>query len=116
MNARRSASRFIKAASIFIAVLFMLSGIAVSAESLDSAAAQNYYFWQNSNGKKAVADKAVFAVSEIIDGRFLGISSFAGITDMYAADDGRIYILDAENSRVVILKSDYSLERLIDKF
>ena len=116
MNARRSASRFIKAASIFIAVLFMLSGIAVSAESLDSAAAQNYYFWQNSNGKKAVADKAVFAVSEIIDGRFLGISSFAGITDMYAADDGRIYILDAENSRVVILKSDYSLERIIDKF
>lgn len=116
MNARRFAGRYIKAVAVFIAALFMLSGIVVSAESLDTSAAQNYYFWHNSNGKKTVADKAVFEVSGIIDGKSLGISSFDGITDMYTADDGRVYVLDANNGRIVVLNPDYTLDRIIDKF
>ena len=116
MNNKRNTVRFIRCTAVLLIAMFMMSGIFVSAESLDTSSAESYYFWQNSNGKKAVSDRAIFEVSKTIDGKSLNISSLSEITDMCTADDGRIYLLDAGNNRIIVLKSNYTLERIIDKF
>lgn len=114
---KKGKNRALKLFAVFMLLLSVFSALPVSADvGVSNIPTQSYYYRQNSNGRKAVADRQVFDVGSVISGESLGITSFSGITDMYTADDGRIYLLDAGNNRVVVLNADFTLNGIVDTF
>ncbi|MFC5468915.1 NHL repeat-containing protein [Cohnella suwonensis] len=59
---------------------------------------------------------AAYVPDRIIEGEKLGIGSFNQPEDFYVTEDGRIYVADTGNNRVVELNDRYEFVRQIDKF
>lgn len=51
-----------------------------------------------------------------LDGSQIGVGHFSTPKDLFAAEDGQLYIADTGNHRIVILNSDFSLNRVIASF
>ena len=113
---RKKAVRFF--CSALAALLICPLGLVASATGSKTydVPYQSYYFSESTNGRKVVADRAVFDVSDVIDGNSLGITSFSGITDICNGKDGKLYVLDSQNKRIVVINEAYDLERIIDTF
>lgn len=89
-------------------VAVILCGIPVSA--------YNYPSFQVRNGEvdtSMIKQRATYTAEFTITGVSLGISDFNAPKDFCVHGD-EIYILDSGNSRIVVLNSDYSLNRLIE--
>jgi tetratricopeptide (TPR) repeat protein len=52
----------------------------------------------------------------VYDGATLGVGALNGPQDIFVAPDGRVYIADTGNSRVICLDSNYKLIRVITEF
>lgn len=50
------------------------------------------------------------------NGLQLGVGAFNAPTDLYVSGDGKVYIVDAGNDRIVILNHEYELEKVIESF
>lgn len=70
-----------------------------------------YNFW----GERISAVQA-YLPSRVIDGQSLGAGGLNRPRDFAVAPDGRVYILDSGNNRLVVLSPDLSLEKLIVTF
>lgn len=103
---------FTKLSAIFLAAVCLLS-VNVSAKNPTDTAYKNYQY--NAYGESSSAP-ATFLPSEKITGKKLGISEFDAPTDTVSAN-GKIYILDSNNGRIVAINSsDYSLFKVYDVF
>lgn len=99
-----------KAAAAAAAVLCMASAPLVSARRTPDT--YNYDRWG-----EAVPSQSGYTALRSVSGTDLGISQFDGISDMFLADDGSLYIADAGNGRIVV--TDESFEKVsavIDEF
>lgn len=67
-----------------------------------------YTYVESGSGMNAVYAKPMFNSAEVINNRDIGISPFSSLTDICVSSD-KIFLLDSEQSRVVILNGDYSL-------
>lgn len=63
----------------------------------------------NDKRREVVYSRDVYEVTEQITATTLGIEKMSGITDIYCAKDGTIYVLCGEESRVIVLDSEYQL-------
>ena len=77
-----------------------------------SVNADSYYY--NRKGESVKVPDA-YKAGEILYGESLEIGSFNGISDRYTAEDGKLFIADTGNNRVVILNPDNTLFRVIYK-
>lgn len=69
---------------------------------------------RNGQGKTAlVSQKAVYTGAKFIQGATLGISEFSALNDICVCSD-KIYLLDSNNSRIVVLNTNYTLNGVID--
>jgi len=91
-------------------LIIALSGANVAAVSEPY---DNYVY--NSNFVAQIEPQA-YIPSRIITGESLGIGSFSGPEGVFVAPDGRIYIVDTRNNRIIVLSDDFSVERVIDSF
>lgn len=64
----------------------------------------------------AQAEPQAYVPDLIITGKGLNISSFSHPEDIYVSEDGKIYIADTGNNRIVILNKDFLLEKIIFEF
>ncbi|MCI9337499.1 MAG: hypothetical protein HFH93_08170 [Lachnospiraceae bacterium] len=64
----------------------------------------------------AIPSQYAYVAETDYNGLQLGVGAFNGPTDLYVDREGRIYIVDAGNDRVVILNQDYELYKVIDSF
>lgn len=112
----RSVLKQIKLFAVCLFVPVLLAVPCLAANSVENIPTTNYYFRSNSNGKKAVTDMPVFEVTGIIDGKSTGNADFGGISDMYAAQDGLLYALNAQKGIIFVLNGDFSVNRVIDRF
>lgn len=64
----------------------------------------------------AIPSQYSFAAEADYNGLQLGIGAFNAPTDLHVGGDGRIYIVDAGNDRVVILNREYEAEKVIGDF
>lgn len=104
-------------ACVFCALAILFSMVTVSAtQTTENVPYNSYSFWDGYANKKAVADRAVYEVSETIDAKKLGIDALSDIQDICYGRDGLIYLLDSTNGRIIVLNPDYTLNRVIDKF
>lgn len=70
-----------------------------------------YDYWGD-----VVYSPPAYLPNRLITGENLGIGVLRNPTDMFVAEDGTIYILDAGNSRIVVTNDDWELIRVIDGF
>lgn len=98
--------KYIKRLIACTLTLFVLLGsFAASAES--QIPYDGYTYWINAN-KKSVYSKVAFEPSEKISAQTLNISPFNKLTD-FCVNDGKIYILDGNSSRITVLDSSYTV-------
>lgn len=99
-----------KIAVIFCTMFLIISGycINVSATPTDS-----FVHTDSIGGETtAVAAREMYSVSKVITAATLGIEeSIQGITDICCANDGTVYVLCGDNSRLIVLNKDYTFNR-----
>lgn len=62
------------------------------------------------------AEHQAYLPSSVITGSSLGTTALNQPEDIFAADDGRIYIADTGNNRILVLAADMKLEGIIEAF
>ena len=76
-----------------------------------------YSYTYDETYENAVAVPAPYSIEKTVTGTSLGIGAFNGISDVFYDEAGhRLYLTDSTNNRIIILKEDYSVERVLDSF
>lgn len=102
---RKRIRTFLCGSMIFGILLALLPQLVSAAEAYPS-------YTYNSKGQ-AVPTAMPYEAAAVYSGNDFGIGAFSMPSDLYTAENGDIYILDAQNSRVVVLNSDMTLDRVI---
>ena len=98
-----------------VAVLFCC-GITASASGLDNLPYDNYTYWDENGDKFLAGSRAMYEVEDVLTDNSIGATPFEEASDLAVGNDGKIYILDSKNSRVVLLSKDYKLIKSIENF
>ena len=99
--------------AVFLCIILSVCcfGTTVNAQS-----AYGYYsYWTGYNTKKGYETKATYTVKAVIGNDDLGLTAFSQPSDLFF-DGEKIYLLDANNNRVVILNADYTAAGQITHF
>lgn len=103
---------YFKTAVCTALALLTLGGSAASASTVyseqDNNAYSTYSYIETRSGMQAVYAKPMFDSPAVIDSNDLGIDNFSLLADI-SVSNGKIFLLDSEQSRVTVLNSDYSL-------
>lgn len=70
-----------------------------------------YDYWGD-----VIYSPAAYLPNRLITGEDLGIGNLRTPTDIFAGKDGKIYILDAGNGRIIVTNDRWELVRVIDGF
>ena len=104
--------RIIKFAVSIILTVVICTSLTVFAGTFSTTQVpyENYTYWEGFSGniKKAAYSKAMYYADKQLTAQEIGISNFDEIKDVFADDNGRVYILDSRGSRIIILNNDYS--------
>ncbi|MGG4034740.1 YIP1 family protein [Paenibacillus cisolokensis] len=95
-----------------IAILFamaILIGLAAPAHAGSDSYTYNY--WGD-----AVPSPVPYTLLRTIDGESLGVGPLSNPQDLYVGPDGRVYIADTGNNRIVILDRNLNAVRVIAEF
>ncbi|WP_228353660.1 NHL repeat-containing protein [Variimorphobacter saccharofermentans] len=71
----------------------------------------NYDYWNDIN-----YTPAAYIPDGNISGKDMGIDVLSNPQDLFVAEDGRVYIADTGNNRIVVLNDAMQLEKVIDTF
>lgn len=97
---------------VFVLAAFMVVPT-VSAAEANTVPYNTYAYWQKGEKREAVEIREVFEVVDKVSGYDLGIDAFSMPTDLDCDKDGNLYILDGDNSRIVVVDSQMKLLRVI---
>ncbi len=99
---------------LMVFVLVALSVVpTVTAVEKTAVPYNTYAYWEKDGEREAVEIRDVFEVVNKIDGYTLGTDAFSMPTDLDCDKDGNLYILDGDNSRIVVVDADMNLLRII---
>lgn len=110
-----------KRKSVLLRVVFMLvfmiavSTLPVFAVSTDEVPYESYTYWESTSDKKAVYTRAVYQPDFVIDAEYLGVTTFAKLSDVCSDKHGNIYMLDGGASKLYVLDSEYQLKNVINE-
>lgn len=96
--------------AIVILVLSILSCEASAAAGIPYIT-YNYDYWGD-----VYYTPAAYVPSGNLSGDSLGVGAFKSPQDLYVAEDGRVYIADTGNNRIVVLDASLKVERIISEF
>ena len=96
------------------AVCCLLALLAVLTLIPSRASAEAAYpsYTYNGNGQP-VPTAVPYEATIVLNTDSLGIGPLDGPTDLYVTDEGEIFVLDAGNDRVVVLRKDFQADRVI---
>ncbi|MGI6668850.1 MAG: gluconolactonase [Acetivibrionales bacterium] len=83
---------------------------------VSSYAAVPYESYNYDYFEYVVPSPAAYVSDGIISGADLGVGNFIEPSDFCVSDDGKIYVSDTGNNRIVIFNNDWSVYRIIDTF
>lgn len=98
------------AIAVVILVLSMLTLEASAATGIPYIT-YNYDYWGD-----VYYTPAAYVPSGNLSGEGLGVGAFKNPQDLYVAQDGRVYIADTGNHRIVVLDSTMKVEKVISEF
>ena len=80
---------------------------------VSASAEQAYPSYTYNSREQAVPTALPYEVTKVFGAKELGLDDFSSPGDIYVAGTGEIFVLDTDNSRVVVMNSDYSFNRVI---
>lgn len=101
-------------ALIFAIAVVFCCGVTASATTLDDLPYDSYTYWDEGSNKYLAGSRAMYEVEDIISGESLSATPLNEPSDMAVGDDGKLYILDSGNSRILILSENFELINTID--
>lgn len=102
-------------ALFIVALLLMISACpVVSAQSSSNVPYNTYAYWEKDSEREPVEIRSVYEVYKKFDGHTLGVENFEMPSDIACDKDGNLYILDSDNSRIVVVDSNMSLIKTIE--
>ena len=90
-----------------------LIGAALLATSVGAVIPYSSYTYDSYGN--AVETSDLYEPEMVLSGYDLGVNMLSQPTDMYVAQDGLLYLLDADNSRVLVLNQSFAVERVVDQ-
>lgn len=107
-----------KIIAIIISCVLLLGGLTVSAADVDMEGIpyESYTYWVDDGDRFLAGSRAMYEVKDTFSAKNLGISPLTEPSDIVTDNDGKIYILDGNNSRIVVTDSSLSLITEIKKF
>lgn len=96
---------------LVVIMLMLLSDMPVLAYTDVPYHTYNYDYWGN-----IYYTPPAYIPDGSISGKDMECGSFKNPQDIFVADDGRIYIADTGNNRIVVLDTNMKLQRVIEKF
>lgn len=92
----------------------LLAVILLSVQVFAATPMEAYTHQTSVNGeRKVVYSRDIYDVKEQITGSSLGLKGLTGLTDIYCAKDGMIYVLCGDDSRLLVLNKNYELKEEI---
>jgi len=85
----------------------------LSAEEAGSVPYNTYAYWEKDKEREAVKIRDVYEVVGKFNGYTLGTDSFSMPTDIDCDKQGNLYILDGDNSRILVVDSNGTLIKTI---
>lgn len=99
----------------FKKIFLILLVTALVLSSAFTASAQSFTHINEADSTTSnTLSRDAYTVSMKIKASDFGLEdSFEGVNDVYCADNGEIYLVGGEGSKIIVLNSDYSLNRVI---
>ncbi len=98
-----------------LAVLFCC-GLNVAAAEIDNVPYDSYTYWDENGDKFLAGNRVMYEVEKVVYDSAILKEPLSEPKDLAIDKDGKIYILDSGNSRIVILSPDYKLLEVINDF
>ena len=101
----------IKRFLICLLTVLLIAGTAAVSVSAAQVPTDAYNYWTDTKGensKKAVYSRNAFEVEGVIDAETLNVPFYDELSD-FCVDNGNIYLLDGNASRITIIDSDYNV-------
>ena len=89
-----------------------------SATGTEETPYQSYTYWEDYNAgeKTSIYTKRMYSVKKTISSREIPIDENSKLIDVASDLNKNVYILDSGNSKIFVLKQDYSLINVITEF
>ena len=100
-----------RACRVACCLLALLAVLTLIPSRVSAEAAYPSYTY-NGNGQP-VPTAVPYEATIVLNTDSLGIGPLDGPTDLYVTDEGEIFVLDAGNDRVVVLRKDFQADRVI---
>jgi len=97
--------------AIVMASLLFSSSLIDTVKASTPYEAYNYNYWE-----EAVASPAAYVPDKVITGLDLGIGSLLEPNDFALGSDGRKYISDTGNKRIIVVSQDWKVEQIIEGY
>lgn len=95
-------------------ILVFSAAPVISAEETKNVPYNTYVYWEKDQEREAVEIRSVYDVVGKINGNTLGTDSLSMPTDIDCDQQGNLYILDGDNSRILVVNSDGNLIKAIN--
>ncbi len=94
-----------------IMILILTDSAGVSAKEKVPYQTYNFNYWE-----EIYYTPAAYLPGGNITGAGLGTGAMVNPQDLFVAEDGRVYIADTGNNRIIVLDADMELEKIIESF
>ena len=101
---------------LLIAIIMSIFVVPVSADKIAQDPYDTYTYWTSPGIKKDVSSAPMYEYDTTITAATLGLDAFVAPTDVFIDNKGLIYLTDNGNSRIVVMNSDYTLNKVIKSF
>lgn len=100
-----------KCIMLFLVSLILACSLvpAVSAAEVNSVPYNTYAYWEKDEEREAVNIRTVYEAVDKINGYSLGTDSLAAPSDIDCDQKGNLYILDSDNSRILVVNKSLKL-------
>lgn len=107
-----------KFVAIIMSALLLFGGLCVSADGADmeNIPYDTYTYWSDNGARFLAGSRAMYETAGTYSGSDIGVSPFTEPTDIVSDNKGMLYILDGNNSRIVITDENFALKGEIKSF
>lgn len=108
----------IKKIIVFLMTFLCMGGIVASAATteLENLPYDSYTYWQEDSGRYLAGNRIMFELDSVISADSLAIEALKEPSDITLDADGKLYILDSANTRIVIVSPDGTVLSEITNF
>ncbi len=101
---------------LLIAIIMSIFVVPVSADTISKDPYDTYTYWTAPGNRVASNATPMYEYDTTITAANLGLEAFSTPSDVFIDNKGFIYLTDNGNSRIIVMNSDYTLNKVMTSF